>query len=248
MVVSAATASMTARMLPPYTHSLRIHKSITESPLAPEAPVQNFRGFQNLLMLLLFVNNLRLVVENYLKYGLLLTLPGSTTSWQWQDAQRLALSLSFLAFFWTTALLLEWLAIPKTSDLKKSNNNTGTTTKPTSSTKSNTSGSTGTRQRRSSLSRSYSSSGGLHVVTDKISPLRNTSSWVVTAHCINLLLLLIVPSRYASQHLTHPLAISVPCTLSVVLCMKLASWMLVNYDLRRAYCDGKPIQGIAYSE
>ena len=39
-----------------------------------QSPEQNYRGFYNLALLLLFVTNLRLIIENYLKYGLLVSL------------------------------------------------------------------------------------------------------------------------------------------------------------------------------
>ncbi|KAJ1558233.1 hypothetical protein HK096_002806 [Nowakowskiella sp. JEL0078] len=59
-----------------YSHTLLVHTSIRASPLSKESPEQNYRGFYNLAMLLLFVLNMRLIIENWLKYGLLLSLPG----------------------------------------------------------------------------------------------------------------------------------------------------------------------------
>lgn len=56
------------------------------SPLSAEAPVQNYHGFQNLVMLLLFANKLRLVIENLLKYGLLVV--ACEDALDWADAQR----------------------------------------------------------------------------------------------------------------------------------------------------------------
>ncbi|KAJ3121578.1 hypothetical protein HK098_003583 [Nowakowskiella sp. JEL0407] len=55
-----------------YSHSFLVHSSIRASPLSKESPEQNYRGFYNLAMLLLFVLNVRLIIENWLKYGLLL--------------------------------------------------------------------------------------------------------------------------------------------------------------------------------
>lgn len=72
-----------------FYHSRPIHASQTLSPLDTDAPSQDFRGFRNLVFLLLAVNNLRLIIENYLKYGFLLfsstTNTVSSSSWWWWD-------------------------------------------------------------------------------------------------------------------------------------------------------------------
>lgn len=59
-------------------HILPAHRKICPSPLAKEAPEQSYRGIMNLSMLLLFITNLRMIVENYKKYGLLVSLPKGT--------------------------------------------------------------------------------------------------------------------------------------------------------------------------
>ncbi|KAL7753436.1 hypothetical protein RI367_001211 [Sorochytrium milnesiophthora] len=58
-------------------HSLPAHKKVIYSPLAKEAPEQSYRGLVNLAGLVLFISNLRLLIENFHKYGLLVTLPGT---------------------------------------------------------------------------------------------------------------------------------------------------------------------------
>lgn len=55
-----------------YSHTYLTHTKIRASPFDKESPEQNYRGFLNLALLLLFVTNMRLVVENAQKYGLLL--------------------------------------------------------------------------------------------------------------------------------------------------------------------------------
>ncbi|KAJ1343072.1 hypothetical protein BSLG_002098 [Batrachochytrium salamandrivorans] len=59
------------------------------------SPEQNFRGFFNLSMLLLGVSNLRLIVENFQKYGWLLNWPRGDLNLQ--DIQMVAISMSFQA-------------------------------------------------------------------------------------------------------------------------------------------------------
>ncbi|EGF82147.1 hypothetical protein BATDEDRAFT_34607 [Batrachochytrium dendrobatidis JAM81] len=79
-----------------YSHTFRIHNSIRASPLSKESLEQNFRGFFNLSMLLLGVSNLRLIVENFQKYGWLLNLPSSGFSLT--DVHMAILSIIFQIF------------------------------------------------------------------------------------------------------------------------------------------------------
>ncbi|KAF2766062.1 hypothetical protein EJ03DRAFT_330452 [Teratosphaeria nubilosa] len=61
------------------------HNSVT-SPSFPPTNAPNFFGFRNLMGLVLVASNLRLMIENFKKYGLLVTLSGSQVrrgDWQW---------------------------------------------------------------------------------------------------------------------------------------------------------------------
>ncbi|KAI9105627.1 MBOAT, membrane-bound O-acyltransferase family-domain-containing protein [Phlyctochytrium arcticum] len=73
---SAAKAGKDERTRPPmYSHTYVIHSALRASPLSKESPEQDYRGFYNLSLLLLAVSNIRLMVENYMKYGFLLSSP-----------------------------------------------------------------------------------------------------------------------------------------------------------------------------
>ncbi|KAF9112236.1 hypothetical protein BGX27_003745 [Mortierella sp. AM989] len=63
-----------------YRHTFPVHTKSVPSPLSKEAPPESYRGFVNLGLLLLFGNNLRLIIENYQKYGILISFPGSKVS------------------------------------------------------------------------------------------------------------------------------------------------------------------------
>ncbi|CAG8598328.1 12828_t:CDS:2 [Ambispora gerdemannii] len=58
-------------------HAHAIHVRNAPSVLSKEAPPESYRGFLNLAMLILAANNLRLIIENFLKYGFLLSTPGT---------------------------------------------------------------------------------------------------------------------------------------------------------------------------
>lgn len=81
-------------------HCRPVHAENTPSPFSKESPEQNYRGFLNLTVLLLFVSMARLVLENFRKYGFLLSVPGAGISLQ--DALLGVVSLSLL---WVNALV-----------------------------------------------------------------------------------------------------------------------------------------------
>ncbi|KAK3065328.1 hypothetical protein LTS18_001079 [Coniosporium uncinatum] len=58
-----------------YKHVFAVHSKLQPSCLTRGVePVPNFVGFRNLMVLMLFVSNLRLMIENFKKYGVLICL------------------------------------------------------------------------------------------------------------------------------------------------------------------------------
>ncbi|KAJ3221257.1 hypothetical protein HK099_003665 [Clydaea vesicula] len=94
-----------------FSHNYLTHTTIRASPLSKESPEQNYRGFLNLLILSLFVLLLRLAIENYTKYGLLITLPKLTGSkaedfeWCFYSMTYTLMSVSFAFFIENIAIL-----------------------------------------------------------------------------------------------------------------------------------------------
>ncbi|CAO0792876.1 unnamed protein product [Mucor circinelloides] len=58
-----------------YSHTLPIHTITKASVLSKEAPPENYSGFLRLGMLVLGASNIRLIIENWMKYGLLIGVP-----------------------------------------------------------------------------------------------------------------------------------------------------------------------------
>lgn len=81
-------------------HCRPVHVENTPSPFSKESPEQNYRGFLNLTVLLLFVSMARLVLENFRKYGVLLSVPGAGISLH--DA---LLGVTSLSLLWINALV-----------------------------------------------------------------------------------------------------------------------------------------------
>lgn len=72
---------------PEYKHTFAVHSVDRTSCLSHDAEVlPSFLGFRNLMGLVLVVSNLRLMIENFRKYGILVTLSGSSIrpqDWKW---------------------------------------------------------------------------------------------------------------------------------------------------------------------
>jgi len=70
-----------------YKHTFAVHTTERTSCLSHDAKdAPSFVGFRNLMALVLVVSNLRLMIENFKKYGILVTLSGSSIrpeDWNW---------------------------------------------------------------------------------------------------------------------------------------------------------------------
>jgi len=91
-----------------YSHTMIVHKQYRVSPLDKESGDVDFRGFYNLALLALGVTVLRLVIENYSKYGLLVKLPEfdvTNNEWKWA-----ALCLMLMPIHLVAAVQIEAIA------------------------------------------------------------------------------------------------------------------------------------------
>ncbi|KAI5779717.1 MBOAT, membrane-bound O-acyltransferase family-domain-containing protein [Geopyxis carbonaria] len=85
-----------ARSADKYKHIFAIHAKTRTSTLSHDADsAPSFIGFRNLMVIVIFavVGNLRLVIENYMKYGMLIGFDGSEFS---REDVRIGLVLYFL--------------------------------------------------------------------------------------------------------------------------------------------------------
>ncbi|KAF1808803.1 hypothetical protein P152DRAFT_452604 [Eremomyces bilateralis CBS 781.70] len=110
-----------------YKHVFPVHASSRTSCLSPGAEnPPNFFGFRNLMVLMLIVSNLRLILENFRKYGVLVCL--TCSEYRRQDISYgliLWLSVPIHLFI---ALLIELVAAQNALGVlkRKSNGNGGT--------------------------------------------------------------------------------------------------------------------------
>ncbi|KAF9175705.1 hypothetical protein BGX21_000557 [Mortierella sp. AD011] len=208
----------------PYRHTFPVHTKIGPSPLSKEAPPESYRGFVNLGMLLLFGNNIRLIIENYLKYGFLLSIPGSNVSNQ--DWVLTAITHAVLPFNVLAAYKLEEWAMKKAIGFKKryadEKKNAPSAEDDVKDTKS-------------------SKKSGIKDQSVEAIAKANLSK-VSKLHFLNLSIILGWPSLMAYFVIYHPF-MAMSCLMNgLILFLKMTSFALVNKDLREAYIFDTPVE------
>ncbi|KAF9970756.1 hypothetical protein BGZ73_006479 [Actinomortierella ambigua] len=200
-----------------YRHTFPVHTNTAPSPLSKEAPPESYRGFVNLGMLLLFGNNVRLMIENYVKYGFLVSFPGSKISRQ--DWITSAFTHGLLPVNFAIAYLIEEWAMKKAVGLHK---------RRSEESSSETAAAAAAVIPDDKGSKSTATSG----VKAKAAALERLVGWL---HVVNILWIITFPSLMAYYIIFHPF-MAMGCLMNgLILSLKMTSWVLVNRDLRTAY-------------
>ncbi|KAF9968619.1 hypothetical protein BGZ70_001355 [Mortierella alpina] len=202
-----------------YRHAFPVHTKNIPSPLSKEAPPESYRGLVNLGMLLLFGNNVRLVIENYQKYGVLISMPGSKVSkedWILTGLSHILLPLNVLL-----GLQLERWA-------KKS--------------------AMGHRKRLADATAALKN-GNMDIKDPKQAfkqvkgieaAARSSQRLFGWLHALNVILIISWPSYMSYFKIFHPF-MSITCLMNATIqFLKMTSFSLVNQDLRAAYIFDLP--------
>ncbi|KAG0326995.1 hypothetical protein BGZ99_008545 [Dissophora globulifera] len=200
-----------------YRHTFPVHTKSVPSPLSKEAPPENYRGFVNLGMLLLFGNNVRLIIENYKKYGLLISLPGSQMSkddWQWTFLAHVLLPLNVIVSF-----QFERWAVKSAMGLRKRFADT--------SAASSASNDVDPKQRLKEARKAEAS----------IKAFQQLLGWL---HTINVIVIISWPSYMAYYLIFHPFLAFTVLINGTLQFFKMTSYALVQQDLRAAYIYDEP--------
>jgi len=127
---SAPARPKFGRVMSRYNHLFAIHAKTRPSPLTrgdqPDAP--NYNGFRNLMALVLVVSNLRLMLENFRKYGVLICIRchdysrkdvvyGSLLYFSVPYPQNI--TLKNLSYFWWAPTLVYQPVYPRTDKIRK---------------------------------------------------------------------------------------------------------------------------------
>lgn len=179
-------------------------------------------------MLLLFGNNIRLIIENYQKYGFLLSIPGSNVSKQ--DWILAALTHAILPLHVIVAYQLEQWASRKAKGFRKrlADQKENPTIKDDEDKKAVPAGDKvrGGKKDKKSLT-----------LEEQIKESRKTVGWL---HFANVSLILAWPSFMSYFVIYHPF-LAMGCLMtSLILFLKMVSFALVNQDLRYAYIHDTP--------
>ncbi|KAG0265401.1 hypothetical protein BG011_004786 [Mortierella polycephala] len=208
-----------------YKHTFPVHTKLIPSPLSKEAPPESYRGFVNLGMLLLFGNNIRLIIENYLKYGFLISFPGSNVSKQ--DWILAAITTVILPLNVMLAYKLEHWAMENAIGFRKRKSDDAPAEPP----KAVAAGDNKDEKKNKKQPKTK-------MVEELAKENQSTVGWL---HVANLFFIIAWPSFMSFYIIYHPF-VAMACLMNgIILFLKMTSFALVNQDLRAAFIFGTPI-------
>ncbi|KAK9239603.1 MBOAT, membrane-bound O-acyltransferase family-domain-containing protein [Lipomyces kononenkoae] len=200
------------------SHIYPIHSVSQGSILSREstAPTPSFVGFRNLAMIVLAVSNLRLVIENYSKYGVLIRF--SRLGISQKDILYCLFLTGTIPLHLFIAIVIERLvAIPTVNyvaSLSKGKDRNGSQTKR---------------------------GGSMSMLRPKPKYMWRL---IVLLHSINALACLSVTTVVVYKYIYHPL-VGTACEIhAVIVCLKVASFALTNRDLRESMLNSQPAPAI----
>ncbi|CAK7215632.1 hypothetical protein SBRCBS47491_002546 [Sporothrix bragantina] len=197
-----------------YRHVAAIHAKTQPSCLSHDnAASPSFLGFRNLMVIVLVAGNLRLMIENIQKYGVLICVRCHDFR-QHDVLLGLVLFLSIPAHLFL-AFLIELGAAQQAQVWRKR----------TTAAKNHARGDSGAKE----------STGTSSPTEDEAR--RFTAMWHVVAwlHALNISLALAIASYVVYFHIHHPLVGTIVEVHAIVVWLKTASYAFTNRDLRHAY-------------
>lgn len=163
------------------------------------------------LVLLLFGNNVRLIIENYQKYGILISLPGSSISrkdWTLTGLAHILLPLHVIFSFLVERLAKKWA--------------------------------TGLRKRLSDTSDDQDPKQRLKDVQKAEAAAKRFQSVVGWVHTFLVIAIIVWPSYMSYYKIYHPF-LSMTCLINgTIMFFKITSYALVHQDLRAAFIFNQP--------
>ncbi|KAF9930392.1 hypothetical protein FBU30_000523 [Linnemannia zychae] len=210
-----------------YRHTFAVHTKPAPSPLSKEAPPESYRGFVNLGMLLLFGNNVRLIIENYQKYGILISLPGSKVSkedWILTALAHLLVPLNVILSYQLERWAMK-TAIghrKRLAELNSLASSPHVQAKPIQQDEDND-----PKQALKDLHRAETT-------------IRRTQKFFGWVHALNVISILLWTSYMSYYKIFHPF-MSITCLMNgTIQFFKMTSYSLTNQDLRAGYIYSLP--------
>ena len=199
-----------------YKHTFAVHATARTSCLSSDAEsTPSFFGFRNLMGVVLIASNLRLMIENFKKYGLLVTLSGSQINeGDWRNFWILYLLTPCFLF---VAHLIEAAAA------RYAKNKVG-------------------ERKKAEAERASGRPGGEKQVETLMQKQKRYlfSTWRVIAWChgINATLMLVIATYVVYYHIHNPGLATVAELHAVIVWLKVCSYAFTNRDMRYAYVNG----------
>ncbi|KAJ4416433.1 hypothetical protein N0V82_006776 [Gnomoniopsis sp. IMI 355080] len=224
---TTTTAALKKALRTKYRHTAAVHLQSRPSTLSHDATdTPSFLGFRNLGLIVLIAGNLRLVLENIQKYGVLICV-------RCHDFRRQDLQVGFVLYTLVPcclliAYLIELFAAyeARTSKLRAANNSwRGVDGGPGVVVVVKKGGGGG----------EGSSDGTTSPTEDQQARFRRIWYTVVALHLFNISLALIVTSWGVFSYVNHPLIGTIVEMHAIIVWLKTASYALTNRDLRHAY-------------
>ncbi|KAI9815517.1 MAG: hypothetical protein M1827_002651 [Pycnora praestabilis] len=188
-----------------YRHVAAVHSRSRPSSLSRDAEATpNFLGFRNLMVIVLVVSNLRLMIENFMKYGVLICI--SCHDYRKQDVIYGAVLYGIVPCHLFVAYVIELAAAQQAK---------------------------GAVARRKRSEASENSNDETKLSKEQRPELfRSTWRLVALAHGINATLCLLVTTVSVYYYVHHPL-IGTACELhAIIVWLKICSYAFTNRDLR----------------
>ncbi|KAG0276669.1 hypothetical protein BGZ95_007203 [Linnemannia exigua] len=203
-----------------------------KDPLSKEAPPESYRGFVNLGMLLLFGNNVRLIIENYQKYGILISLPGSKVSrddWILTGLAHLLVPLNVILSY----QLERWAMKRAIGHRKRLSELSSLDSSPASH------GHTNAHANGHDDKDPKQALKDLNKAEASIKRTQKIFGWL---HALNVIAILAWPSYMSYYKIFHPF-MSITCLMNgTIQFLKMTSYSLTNQDLRAGYIYDLPTE------
>lgn len=211
------TAALRKAFQKKYRHTAALHSKSRPSTLGHDAiETPSFLGFRNLGLIVLIAGNLRLLLENIQKYGVLICI--RCHDFRTQDLQVGLVLYTLVPCCLLVAYLIELFAAyeARTQRLRASN-----------------------ARERSREESNERKAGSTSPTRDEQDRFKTTWYIIAALHALNISFALFVTSFVIYYYVNHPLIGTVVEMHAIIVWLKTASYALTNRDLRHAYLHPK---------
>lgn len=226
------TAELKKALSRKYRHIAALHSKTRPSTLSHDATeTPSFLGFRNLGLIVLIAGNLRLLIENIQKYGVLICV--RCHDFRRQDLQVGLVLYTLVPCSLLIAYLIELFAAyeARTQRLRAYNHRQKLSDAKSPSNPQDGNGPTHDK----GAAATTTADGSMSPTEDEVARFRNTWLTIAALHLFNISFALTVTSWVVYYYVNHPLIGTAVEMHAIIVWLKTASYALTNRDLRHAY-------------